>query len=118
MGLHLTTRSERWRLYGTLECADFVRIVKIRRSCGWPVPSVARTCACEVTTEGPEGLGDKAVSVQAYIVEQVAEMLQIGRDKVYGLIRTGRLHSIKIDRLRRITAGQLADFVASVEEAP
>jgi excisionase family DNA binding protein len=63
-----------------------------------------------------EALADKVVSVQAYTVEQVAEMLQIGRDKVYGLIRTGRLHSIRIGRLRRITAGQVAEFVASVEE--
>ncbi|WP_433326546.1 helix-turn-helix domain-containing protein [Spirillospora sp. CA-294931] len=59
--------------------------------------------------------GDKEVSVQAYTVEQVAEILQIGRDKVYGLIRTGRLHSIKIGKLRRITDQHLADFVASLE---
>lgn len=32
------------------------------------------------------------------------------------LIRTGRLRSIKIGRLRRITARQLADFIASLEE--
>jgi excisionase family DNA binding protein len=60
--------------------------------------------------------GEKEVSVQAYTVEQVAEILQIGRDKVYALIRTGRLHSIKIDKLRRITDQQLADFVASLDE--
>ncbi|MFC0041635.1 helix-turn-helix domain-containing protein [Actinomadura rayongensis] len=53
--------------------------------------------------------------MQAYTVEQVAEILQIGRDKVYALIRTGRLQSIKIDRLRRITDQHLADFVASLE---
>lgn len=34
--------------------------------------------------------------MQAYTVEQVAEMLHIGRDKVYHLLRTGQLHSIKI----------------------
>jgi excisionase family DNA binding protein len=56
------------------------------------------------------------VIVKAYTVEQVAEILQIGRDKVYTLIRTGRLHSIKIDKLRRITDQQLADFIASLEE--
>ncbi|MQY08063.1 helix-turn-helix domain-containing protein [Actinomadura macrotermitis] len=59
---------------------------------------------------------DKEVSVQAYTVEQVAETLQIGRDKVYGLIRTGHLRSIKIGKLRRITDRQLAEFIASLEE--
>lgn len=54
--------------------------------------------------------------IQVFTVEQVAETLQIGRDKVFMLIRTGRLRSIKIGRLRRITARQLADFIASAEE--
>jgi excisionase family DNA binding protein len=64
----------------------------------------------------PETTREKEVSVQAYTVEQVAEILQIGRDKVYELIRTGHLHSIKIGRLRRITDQHLADFIASLEE--
>jgi excisionase family DNA binding protein len=54
--------------------------------------------------------------LQAYTVEQVAEILNIGRDKVYFLLRTGQLHSIKIGKLRRITDRHLADFVASLEE--
>ncbi|WP_216858344.1 helix-turn-helix domain-containing protein [Actinomadura verrucosospora] len=54
--------------------------------------------------------------IQVYTVKQVAEILQIGRDKVFMLIRTGHLRSIKIGRLRRITARQLADFIASAEE--
>jgi excisionase family DNA binding protein len=54
--------------------------------------------------------------MQAYTVEQVAEMLHVGRDKVYYLLRTGQLRSIKIAKLRRITEQQLADFVASLED--
>jgi len=54
--------------------------------------------------------------LQAYTVEQVAEILNVGRDKVYFLLRTGQLRSIKIGKLRRITAEQLADFIASLEE--
>lgn len=42
-------------------------------------------------------------------------MLQLGRDKVYCLIRTGQLRSIKIIRLRRITEQHLAEFIASLE---
>ena len=53
--------------------------------------------------------------MQAYTVEQVAEMLHIGRDKVYGLLRTGQLRSMKIGKLRRITDRHLAEFVASLE---
>jgi len=52
--------------------------------------------------------------LQAYTVEQVAEMLHVGRDKIYYLLRTGQLHSIKIGKLRRITDQQLADFIASL----
>jgi excisionase family DNA binding protein len=55
--------------------------------------------------------------VKAYTVEQVAEMLSIGRDKVYYLIRTGQLRSIKIGKLRRITSQHLAEFITSLEAA-
>jgi len=54
-------------------------------------------------------------TVQAYTVEQVAKMLNISRDKVYYLLRTRQLRSIKIGKLRRITEDQLSDFVASLE---
>jgi excisionase family DNA binding protein len=53
--------------------------------------------------------------LQAYTVEQVAEILHIGRDKVYYLLRTGQLRSIKIGNSRRITSQHLAQFVASLE---
>jgi excisionase family DNA binding protein len=53
--------------------------------------------------------------MQAYTVEQVAKMLHIGRDKVYYLLRTGQLRSIKIGKLRRITDAQLAQFIASLD---
>ena len=56
--------------------------------------------------------------MQAYTVEQVAEMLHIGRDKVYYLLRTGQLRSIKIGKLRRITDRQLAEFIAALDNSP
>ncbi len=55
--------------------------------------------------------------LQAYTVEQVAEMLHVGRDKVYYLLRTGQLRSLKIGKLRRITEQQLAEFIASLDTA-
>lgn len=43
-------------------------------------------------------------------------MLHVGRDKVYLLLRTGQLCSIKIGKSRRITDEHLAQFVAALEE--
>jgi len=57
-----------------------------------------------------------AGAVRAYTVEQVAELLQIGRDKVYYLLRTDQLRSIKIGKLRRITSQHLAEFITSLED--
>ena len=54
--------------------------------------------------------------MQAYTVEQVAKMLNISRDKVYYLLRTHQLRSIKIGKSRRITDQQLSDFVASLDD--
>jgi len=42
--------------------------------------------------------------------EEVAESLKIGRCKVYDLIRTGELQSIKIGRLRRIPVDSVHAF--------
>ena len=62
--------------------------------------------------------GVKEVSrMRGYTVEEIAEILHIGRDKVYVLLRTGQLRSIKIGRSRRITDQHLAEFVSSLEKA-
>lgn len=54
--------------------------------------------------------------LQAYTVEEIAEILHVGRDKVYYLLRTGQLSSIKIGKLRRITDQHLAAFIESLEK--
>ena len=61
------------------------------------------------------GLGSGA-RVTAYTVEQVADMLRISRDKVYYLLRTRQLRSLKIGKLRRITNAHLAEFLTSAED--
>jgi excisionase family DNA binding protein len=43
-------------------------------------------------------------------------MLHVGRDKVYYLLRTGQLRSIKIGKSRRITEQHLAQFIATLED--
>jgi excisionase family DNA binding protein len=42
--------------------------------------------------------------------EEAAESLKVGRCKVYDLIRSGELESIKIGRLRRIPVDSLRRF--------
>jgi excisionase family DNA binding protein len=54
-------------------------------------------------------------TVQAYTVEQVAKMLNISRDRVYYLLRTRQLRSIKIGKSRRITDAHIAAFVTTLE---
>jgi excisionase family DNA binding protein len=48
--------------------------------------------------------------------EQAAEMLNIGRCKVYDLLRTGELESVKIGRLRRIPVDNVHRFAARLGE--
>lgn len=64
----------------------------------------------------PEPGQVSGAAVAAFTVEQVADMLNIGRDKVYCLLRTQQLRSLKIGKLRRITNAQLADFIAAAED--
>ncbi|MBA9046394.1 MULTISPECIES: helix-turn-helix domain-containing protein [Streptomyces] len=51
-------------------------------------------------------------------VPEVMTRLKLGRSKIYDLIRSHRLVSIKIDGARRIPADAVKDFVLSqIEEA-
>jgi excisionase family DNA binding protein len=65
----------------------------------------------------PESGQPCGARVAAYTVEQVADMLTIGRDKVYYLLRTGQLRSLKIGKLRRITNAHLDEFLTAAEDA-
>ena len=48
---------------------------------------------------------------QLYTVNQVTEILNIGRTATYDLIRTGRLQSVKIGALRRVPAAAVVAFI-------
>ncbi|PAZ13830.1 excisionase [Streptomyces sp. SA15] len=51
-------------------------------------------------------------------VSEVMARLKVGRSKVYDLIRTHRLASIKIDGARRIPTDAVRDFIQNqLEEA-
>ncbi|HET6911614.1 MAG TPA: helix-turn-helix domain-containing protein [Mycobacteriales bacterium] len=47
--------------------------------------------------------------------EDVAHRLQIGRTKVYDLIRSGTLRSVKVGGCRRVTLAALAEFIARLD---
>lgn len=47
--------------------------------------------------------------------EEAARALRVGRSKVYDLMRSGELRSVKIGGSRRISAVALAEFVAALE---
>ncbi len=48
--------------------------------------------------------------------EEAADCLGIGRTKVYELIRSGRLRSVRISTLRRVPATALTEFVSQLEQ--
>lgn len=47
--------------------------------------------------------------------EEVAKALGVGRTKVFELIRTGELRSVKLGGLRRVSSAALADYVAGLD---
>lgn len=51
-----------------------------------------------------------------YRVAEAAEVLSLRRAKVYELINSGALRSVRIDGARRIKAEDLAAFVASLSD--
>lgn len=46
--------------------------------------------------------------------EEATDCLKVGRCKVYDLIRTGELQSIKIGRLRRIPVDAVREFASKL----
>ena len=51
------------------------------------------------------------------VTPEEAASSAVGRSKVYELMRTGELPSLKIGGSRRITREALAEFVSRLEEA-
>ncbi|MGH8923574.1 MAG: helix-turn-helix domain-containing protein [Acidimicrobiia bacterium] len=47
--------------------------------------------------------------------EEAADLLSIGRSKVYELMSDGRLASVRIDACRRVPISALVDFVESLQ---
>jgi excisionase family DNA binding protein len=62
-----------------------------------------------------QGTSLAAPGYELLTVEETAELLHVGRDNVYYLLRTGQLRSIKIGKLRRIPRARIAELVARLE---
>ena len=51
-----------------------------------------------------------------YTVEQAAYMASLGRTRMYDLIASGAIESVKIGRARRIPAAALDDYISRLVE--
>ena len=49
-----------------------------------------------------------------YTVQEAAKALRMSRSKVYGLIKEGELHSVKIGGSRRFRKQDLIDYVETL----
>jgi excisionase family DNA binding protein len=79
-------------------------------------PATRRRRATASAETGPAEAGNAGSSGQEMLtVEQAAELLHISRDKVYYLIRSRQLRSIKIGKLRRISRDWIAEYVRQHE---
>jgi len=47
-------------------------------------------------------------------IQEAAEVLRLGRSKVYELVSTGRLASVSIGRARRVPAEAITEFLAEL----
>ena len=53
-----------------------------------------------------------------YKTTEAAEMLSIGRTRIYELISSGDLPSVKVGNSRLISADALAEYAANLTESP
>jgi excisionase family DNA binding protein len=61
---------------------------------------------------GHEGGPAERVEKLLYSVREAAEMLSIGRVKLYELMAAGKIESVKLDGSRRIPRDALEDFIS------
>ena len=50
-------------------------------------------------------------------VDEAAEATSLGRSKLYGLIGSGELRSVKVGRRRLVPAGAVAEFIRHAADA-
>jgi excisionase family DNA binding protein len=55
---------------------------------------------------------------QLLTVEETARRMSLSRTTIFGLVRTGRLASVKIGKARRIPESAIDEFVAELRTHP
>ena len=78
---------------------------------GSAVPGKRLDVPAPIPTAAADSLG--ALLVRP---DEAARLLAIGRNKVYELMRSGALRSVKIGSSRRVVTTSLAEFVARMSE--
>lgn len=72
-----------------------------------------------ITEENGPRMPTDTTRLKLFKVMEVAALLGISRESVFGLLRTGQLGSVLIGkRGRRVTVGQLDAYLASLEGQP
>jgi excisionase family DNA binding protein len=71
-----------------------------------------------VTAGPPQGqaAADGEPVLLLLTAEEAARALRVGRSKVYELMRSGELRSVKLGGSRRVSVTALVEFVARLEE--
>ena len=64
------------------------------------------------------GKGNTMETKMLYTLTDVAAALSVGRSKVYELVRSGALPSVRIGGSRRVRGEDLATYVDSLERVP
>ena len=99
----------------TLNCKDGLIAVACgttRSSVAWPGRSVLSVeCACGV--DQSRGVDMEALLMK---VPEVAAQLGMSRAKVYELMASGTLRSVRVDGCRRVRTDDLIAFVANLDE--
>ena len=78
-----------------------------------------RQAVAELADALVEALGDAPAPGPARLlsVDEAAEVTSLGRSKLYGLIASGDLRSVKVGRRRPVPAGAVAEFIRQASEA-
>ena len=58
----------------------------------------------------------ETVTIVVYTVEEAAQILKVGRWKIFDLIRTNQLRSVKIGGLRRIPHTAIEEYLTRLME--
>jgi excisionase family DNA binding protein len=89
----------------------------IRIQCSLSSPAVPPNAGDAGTPGAPPATAGSTHEPEFLTVEETADLLRVGRDKVYHLIRTGQLRSIKIGKLRRVSREWVTEFVGQLTTA-